>query len=179
MQKNVAALIGSGSKNSFNRLAVLHVQRIAPPSLRVFIAPIDDLPLYDRDRADAPAYDRLRKQIAAADAVIWATPEHNGAPSAMLKNAIDVCSSPAERSVWIGKPLGLMSVNAAGSKSAVDQLRAIGASYAVNMPTLPVAACIGGIYAGAFDASGNVVCPKAQRVLRRFVEDFADFVMKF
>lgn len=181
MTKQVAVLIGSASATSFNHLAVKHLQKIAPASIALNIVEIGDLPLYDRDSdtQEIPAYTRVREAVKAADAVIWVTPEHNGSYSAMLKNAIDVVSRPAGQSLWIGKPLGLVSVNAGGSNRAVDALRTVAAGTYINMPVAPFAASVGGIFAGAFDENGEVVSEQAKGTLQGFINAYADFVAKF
>lgn len=181
MTKHIAVLIGSASKTSFNHLAVKHLQKIAPENLELNIVEIGDLPLYDRDsdEQEVPTYTRVREAIKAADAVIWVSPEHNGSYSAMIKNAIDVVSRPAGQSLWIGKPLGLMSVNASGSNRAVDALRTIAASTYVNMPVAPFAATIGGIFAGAFDENGELVSEAAKTTLQGFIKAYAEFIAKF
>jgi chromate reductase len=47
---------------------------------------------------------RLRQEVAAADAVLFVTPEYNRGLPAVLKNAVDVGSRPYGHSVWNGKP---------------------------------------------------------------------------
>lgn len=181
MTKQVAVLIGSASTTSFNHLAVKHLQQIAPASIQLNIVEIGDLPLYDRDldSQDVPQYTRVREAVKAADAVIWVTPEHNGSYSAMLKNTIDVVSRPAGQSLWIGKPLGLVSVNAGGSNRAVDALRTVAASAYISMPVAPFAAAVGGIFAGAFNEQGELVSEQAKGTLQGFINSFAEFVAKF
>ncbi|MFB6347910.1 NADPH-dependent FMN reductase [Moraxella sp. ZJ142] len=181
MTKQVAVLIGSASKTSVNQWAFRYLQKVAPASLQLNLVQIDDLPLYDRDldEQDVPAYTRLRAAIKAADAVLWISPEHNGAPSAMLKNAIDVASRPVGQSVWTGKPLGLISVNARGTARVTDQLRVVATGPALNMPTLPFAAHIGDIFAGAFDEQGELVSEPAKNTLNSFIHDFAKFIERF
>lgn len=117
MSKKIAVLVGSASQTSFSQLVAKHLQNIAPASLSLEIVAIGDLPLYDRDMdtQDIPQFNRVRQAVKAADAVLWISPEHNGAVSAMLKNAIDVVSRPMGQSLWIGKPLGIVSVGAGAS----------------------------------------------------------------
>ena len=181
MTKQVAVIIGSASKTSFNHLAVKYLQSVAPASLQLNIVEVGDLPLYDRDldEQDVPAYTRVREAVKASDAVIWVSPEHNGGMSAMLKNAIDVVSRPAGQSLWVGKPLGLITVNASGSNRAVDALRTIAAGAYINMPVAPYAASVGGIFAGAFNEQGELVSEQAQGTLQGFINAYADFVSKF
>lgn len=181
MSKKVAVIIGSASKTSFNHLAVKYLQSVAPASLQLNIVEVGDLPLYDRDldEQDIPAYTRVREAVKASDAVIWVTPEHNGSYSAMLKNAIDVVSRPAGQSLWVGKPLGLITVNASGSNRPVDALRTIAAGAYISMPVAPFAASVGGIFAGAFNEQGELVSEQAQGTLQGFINAYADFVARF
>ena len=181
MTKQVAVIIGSSSQTSVNHLAVKYLQSVAPASLQLNIVEVGDLPLYDRDldEQDVPAYTRVREAVKASDAVIWVSPEHNGGMSAMLKNAIDVVSRPAGQSLWIGKPLGLITVNASGSNRVVDALRTIAAGAYINMPVAPYAAAVGGIFAGAFNEQGELVSEQAQGTLQGFINAYADFVARF
>lgn len=181
MTKQVAVIIGSASKTSFNHLAVKYLQSVAPASLELNVVEVGDLPLYDRDldEQDVPTYTCVREAVKASDAVIWVTPEHNGSYSAMLKNAIDVVSRPAGQSLWIGKPLGLITVNASGSNRAVDALRTIAAGAYISMPVAPFAASVGGIFAGAFNEQGELVSEQAQGTLQGFINAYADFVARF
>jgi chromate reductase len=87
-----------------------------------------NLPLYNGDLEEAegvPAsVQKLADQIAAADAVIIATPEYNKAISGSLKNAFDWVSR-TEGSPWKGKPLAIMSAAAgrAGGERSQFSLR--------------------------------------------------------
>src|SRR5436305_14071709 len=59
-----------------------------------------------RDTGVAPwAAGRLREAIAAADAVLFSTPEYNGSVPGQLKNAVDWASRPHRTSALWGKPV--------------------------------------------------------------------------
>ena len=87
-----------------------------------------NLPLYNGDLEAAegiPAsVQKLADQIAAADAVIIATPEYNKAISGSLKNALDWVSR-TKGAPWKGKPVAIMSAAAgrAGGERAQFSLR--------------------------------------------------------
>jgi len=110
----VAVLVGSLRQASINRRIALALADMAPPSLALEIVEIGDLALYneDIDGAEPPAaYTRFRQEVAAADAVIFVTPEYNRSVPAALKNAIDVGSRPYGKSVFAGKPAAVVSAS--------------------------------------------------------------------
>jgi hypothetical protein len=76
----IAILIGSLRKDSINRKLARAVARLAPPHLSFTWPRIDDLPLYNQDD-DANQHShviRLKREIAAAQGMIFVTPEYNG-----------------------------------------------------------------------------------------------------
>lgn len=178
MSKQVAVFIGSASKTSFNHAVVKHLQSIAPSDLQLNIVELGDLPIYDRDldEQNVPSYNRVRDAIKAADAILWVSPEHNGQVSAMLKNAIDVGSRPSGQSAWIGKKVGFISVNARGSENVIQQLRDLANATYINMQAAPVAAAVGGIFAGSINEQGEVVSEDVKANLQHFINEFAQFV---
>ena len=114
----IALIIGSLSRASINRTVAQHLAAQAPEGVVVEEVQIGDLPLYtqDLDSESIPAYERVRAQLQAADAVLIVSPEHNRSMPAALKNAIDVCSRPAKKSVWNGKPLAVITASPARTR---------------------------------------------------------------
>jgi NAD(P)H-dependent FMN reductase len=70
---------------------------------------------------------QLKDQIAAADAIVIATPEYNHSVPGVLKNAIDWASRPPRRSPLVGKPVVLLgaSPGRSGAHRALAHLRQI------------------------------------------------------
>lgn len=83
-----------------------------------------NLPLYDGDAEAASGIPEmvqtLADQIAAADAVLIATPEYNKGLSGVLKNALDWVSR-TEGAPWAGKPVAIMSAAAGRSGGELGQ----------------------------------------------------------
>jgi len=116
------------------------------------------LPLYDGDveAAGMPAsVQTLSDQIAAADAVIIASPEYNKSISGVLKNALDWVSR-TEGAPWQGKPVAIMSATAgrAGGERAQSALRLCMTPFRPNIVQGPEV-LIGGNFA-EFDDSGKL-----------------------
>jgi chromate reductase, NAD(P)H dehydrogenase (quinone) len=66
---------------------------------------------YDGERVPAAAR-RLRRTIAAAEAVLIATPEYNGSIPGGLKNAVDWASRPFPDNAWRDKPVAVIGASA-------------------------------------------------------------------
>jgi chromate reductase, NAD(P)H dehydrogenase (quinone) len=176
--KDIAVLVGSLRKDSVNRKAALALRALAPKELALDIVPIAHLPFYDQDYdadlANTPAaFTEFRQRIAAADGVIFATPEYNRTFPAVLKNAIDIGSRPYGKSVWSSKPAGVISVSmgAMGAFGANQQLRLLLAN--VNMPTLHQPEVYIGSAEKLFDNDGNVSVEATEAFLRSYMEAFA------
>lgn len=135
----IAVIVGSLRRESFNRQLAEALIRLPQAQGHAFeLLEIGDLPLYDQDRdSDEPEpAKRLKRQIRAADGVIFVTPEYNRSIPGVLKNAIDHASRPYGDSAWKGKPAGIIGVSpgAMGTAMAQQHLRNILAS--LDMPTL-------------------------------------------
>ncbi|MDO5691321.1 MAG: NADPH-dependent FMN reductase [Pseudomonadota bacterium] len=137
-QLNIAVVVGSIRKESFNRQFAEALVKQFPADVKAQFIRIDDLPLYnqDDDGNPAPQVTRLREEIKAADAVLFVTAEYNRSIPGVLKNAIDHASRPWGQSVWGGKPAGVVGVSpgAPGTSMAQQHLRNVLSFLA--MPTL-------------------------------------------
>ena len=176
--RNVAVFVGSLRKESLSRKLAVALGPLAP-SLKLEIVPIGDLPHYDQDLdTDTPpaAWVALRQKVAAADALLFVTPEYNRSVPGVLKNALDVGSRPYGHSVWDAKPGAVVSVSpgALGAFGANHHLRQ--SLVYLNVPTLnQPEAYIGGA-AELLDAGGNWKNESTRAFLARFMEAFAAWI---
>src|SRR5260370_8821382 len=123
----VLAICGSLRQGSYNKAALRTAIEEKPPGMTIESADIGSIPLYNEDvRALGfpPPVERLRSQIAAADALLFVTPEYNYSMPGVLKNAIDWASRPPDQP-FAGKPVALMGAGAgmAGTARAQYDLR--------------------------------------------------------
>ncbi len=178
MTYNVAVVVGSLRKDSFNRKIAKAIIAAAPPTLKFEIVEIGDLPLFSQDlEATSPqAWVTFRAKIKAADAVLFATPEHNRSVPSALKNAIDVGSRPYGQSAWDGKPAAVISasVGNVGGFGANHHLRQ-SLAY-LNMPTMGQPEAYFGSVGDWFDDSGAIKNPKTTEVLTKFAAAFAAWI---
>lgn len=111
---------GSLRKASTNTMLMRNAAAIF--DAETFIEGDINFPLYNGDLEEAEgipaAVQTLADQIAAADAVIIATPEYNKALSGALKNALDWVSR-TKGGPWNGKPVAIMS--AAGGRAGGER----------------------------------------------------------
>jgi chromate reductase len=124
---NVLAICGSLRTGSYNRAALRAAIELRPPGMTIDTGDISAFPLYNEDvRAQGfpPPVETLRRQIAAADALLFVTPEYNYSMSGVLKNAIDWASRPPDQP-FAGKPVAIMGAGAgmAGTARAQYDLR--------------------------------------------------------
>ncbi len=124
---SVLAICGSLRVGSFNRAALRVAIELKPPGMTIETADIGSIPLYNEDvRAQGfpPSVETLRRQIAAAGALLFVTPEYNYSMPGVLKNAIDWASRPPDQP-FAGKPAAIMGAAAgmAGSARAQYDLR--------------------------------------------------------
>lgn len=136
---NVAVIAGSLRKDSYSHKLAELLQENAPAALHFETIKIDDLPFYNEDLETAKppaAWLRLRKAVAAADGVVFVTPEYNRSLPAALKNALDAGSRPWGHSVWNGKPALAVSHSqgAMGGYGANQHLRQV--LTVLNMPAM-------------------------------------------
>ncbi len=94
----ILAVSGSLRRDSHNTALLRAAREVAPEGVEFELwEGIGDLPLYDQDleSGEVPApVARLREEWAAADAILFATPEYNGSVPGVLKNAVDWASRP-------------------------------------------------------------------------------------
>lgn len=177
---HVAVLVGSLRKESLSRRIALALKGIAPASLVLDIAEIGQLPLYnqDDDASPPPASATFKQQIAAADAVLFVTPEYNRSVPGVLKNAIDIASRPYGKSAWAGKPAAVLSQSpgAMGGFGANHHLRQ--SLVFLDMPTLQQPEAYVGGSAELFDDAGAIKTPETRAFLEKFLVAFAAWIEK-
>jgi chromate reductase len=138
---NILMLVGSLRADSWTGHLVGAVSGLLPEGAESEVYAglgrgLGDLPHYDQDldTDQAPAaVVTFREAVAAADALVVATPEYNGSVPGVLKNAIDWASRPRGASAIDGKPVAVVSVSPSprgaqwAREDAVKILRVAGA----------------------------------------------------
>ena len=155
---NIAVVVGSLRKESFNRQLADAIVKLAPDEFSFKQTEIGDLPLYNQDDDANPAdsVKRFKSEISAAHGLLFVTPEYNRSIPGVLKNALDHASRPYGESVWKDKPAGILgaSIGAIGTAMAQQHLRNM-LAY-LDVPTLNQPEAFIHANDTLFDASGNI-----------------------
>jgi len=167
----IIGVSGSTRKRSYNTALLGEARLLLPPNTTLEIVDISDLPLYNQDLDGAiPESVKLFKAaIRGADAILFATPEHNRSISAALKNAIEWGNRSGDNS-WDGKPAAIISASTSprGGVRSQLHLRQILVDlnvYAMNEPELLL-----GNAREAFDSNLKLTDERARAILKSVLD---------
>ena len=183
----VLAIAGSLRRASYNRLLLEAAAESAPPAVSVTL--YDDLaaiPLFDEDLelvtdGGPPSVHTLRALVAAADGILFSTPEYNQSIPGVLKNAIDWLSRPGPAAagaveVLDGKPVAVVGASSGPwgtrlAQSAARQVLWATGAVVLGSPTLFVREA-----ARLFDDRGRLVHEGTRERLAGLLDDFGRWI---
>src|SRR5436309_8813720 len=179
MPYKIAIIVGSLREASLNRKMARAICAMRGDNLDCSILEIGELPLYNQDFDSKPPeqWRRFRDQVAAADGVLFVSPEYNRGIPGVLKNAIDVGSRPYGQSVFDKKPAAIVTASpgAIGGFGANHQIRQ--ACGLLNMPTMQQPeAYLGHVTDDSFDDSGNLKDGPLKELVTKLAHAFHDWV---
>lgn len=176
MAITVVGLSGSLRRASLNTALLRAAAAEAPVGMAVEVVTLHGVPLYDGDLEVAegvpPAVQALAETIAAADAVLIASPEYNYSLPGVLKNALDWVSRVPNKAL-AGKPVAITGASPGrwGTARMQYQLRhalLFSDARVLNKPELMVS------QAGSlFDDAGVLVDEPTKKHLRALLEALA------
>src|SRR3954462_8403846 len=113
MAYKIAIIVGSLRKASINRNVARSICAIRGHNLDCSMIEIGDLPLYNPDLdANSPEqWVRFRQQVAAADGVLFVSPEYNRGIPGVFNKAIEGGPSPYGESVFIKNPASIVTAS--------------------------------------------------------------------
>ncbi len=176
----VAVIVGSNRRESVNRTLAQALAKLGADKFAFSFIQIDDLPLYNQDQeTELPkSVARFKSEVAAADGLLFVTPEHNRSIPTVLKNAIDWGARPYGQNSWNGKPAAITgtSPGAIGTAIAQQHLRQV-------LGDLGVLVMGGEAYVsfkpGLIDADGAIADESTRKFLQGFVDQFATLLARF
>ena len=178
-QFQIAVVVGSLRRESFNRKLADGIVKLAPAGFSFKQVSIADLPLYnqDEDANQAAPVKRLKADLASCQGLLFVTAEYNRSIPGVLKNAIDHASRPYGQSAWAGKPAGVIgvSVGAIGTALAQQHLRNV-LAY-LDVPTMGQPEAFVQARDGLFDAAGNIGADHI-KFLQGWMDQYVTWVKK-
>jgi chromate reductase len=173
----IAVLVGSLRKDSFNRKLATGLAGLAPGEFTFKQLEIGDLPPYnqDDDAQQAAPVKRLKAEILAAQGLLFVTPEYNRSIPGVLKNAIDHASRPYGQSAFAGKPAAVIgaSIGAAGTSMAQQHLRNVLAYLDVQTMGQPEAFLH--VREGMFDDDGGIGAG-SREFLQKWMDKYGEWI---
>ncbi|WP_426958499.1 NADPH-dependent FMN reductase [Muricoccus radiodurans] len=178
----ILAISGSLRRGSHNTAALRAAAELAPEGVTVELyGGLRDIPPYDDDLRTGSGYpapvQALREAVAAADALLIASPEYNYSVSGVLKNAIDWVSRPPAQA-FDGKPVAVLgaATGLLGTARMQYDLRRILAglnAFVLNKPEVMIMQS-----ANRFDADGRLTDEATRTLLAAQVAALRDWALR-
>lgn len=173
----ILAVTGSLRRDSHNGRLLRAATALLPADIEVVeFDGLKAIPPFDEDDESSPgaAVQAWREAIAAADGVLFATPEYNSSIPGQLKNAVDWASRPFADTVLRNKPVAVIGASTSmfGAVWAQAELRKVlGAAGArVVDLELPVPNA-----EEAFDDDGGLLESEQVEALRGILVELRDY----
>ena len=178
-QYQIAVVVGSLRRDSFNRKLATAIAKLAPADFSFKQVRIDDLPLYnqDDDANQAAPVKRLKSEIAAAQGLLFVTAEYNRSIPGVLKNAIDHASRPYGQNAWAGKPAGVLGVSVGPIGAALSQQHLRNVLAYLDVPTLGQPEAFIQAKDGLFDSAGDIG-EASKKFLQQWMGSYVAWVKK-
>ena len=175
----VLGIAGSLRRQSYNRGLIAAAREIAPDGMAIETADLTPIPLYNADveaQGDPPPVAALKSQIAAADALLIATPEYNHLLSGVLKNAIDWASRPVAETALRHKPVAIMGASGGLAGTARAQLALRQVLTAIGCYVLPGPQVLVPSARERFDAEGRLTDDRVREQIRALLDALREWV---
>ncbi|MDR2106627.1 MAG: NAD(P)H-dependent oxidoreductase [Coriobacteriales bacterium] len=174
--KTVGILLGSFRAKAFTRSVANAAAASLPAGYEARVLELDKLPLFDQGYDDEGVTPRewqaFRADVAALDALLIVTPEHNRSFPAVLKNALDIASRPAGQSVWGGKPAAVISSSPGRIGGALANQHIRQALTFLNIHVMQTPELYISDVATLVDAEGVLVDESTLRHIGKFIDAF-------
>lgn len=162
---------------SLNRALLRAIGETLPAgtTLAILDSPLQ-LPIFNSDLPEPPEVTSLKQTIAAADGVVFATPEYNYSIPGGLKNALDWVSRPPAQSPMRGKPVALCGAASGMSgtiraQSHMRNMLVYSDSFVLGQPEVLIPRA-----QDRFDTDGNLHDASTREWLAKFGAAFVAFI---
>lgn len=174
----VGYFVGSLATASINRKLAGALVQLAPPGLEMSEISFRELPLYsyDYDPNYPPAATAFKTAIAAADAVLFVTPEYNRSIPGALKNAIDWASRPYGTNAFARKPSAVIGTSPGKIGTAVAQQHLRSVLAFCNSPLMNSIEAYIQFEPGLITDDGRITNKETEAFLRNYLVEFEGFI---
>jgi chromate reductase, NAD(P)H dehydrogenase (quinone) len=169
----VLGISGSLRRDSYNTKLLRTAGELLPAGVELEVwDELKAVPPFDEDEELGPApaaVESLRRAVARADAIVFATPEYNASIPGQLKNAVDWLSRPVATTPLRGKPTLVVgaSTGAFGAVWSQAELRKVLATAGARVVEADVAV---GHAPTKFDELGALVDEELEDQLREAID---------
>ena len=176
----VAVLVGSLRQGSLNRKFAESLGRLAADRLTFRFVEIGDLPLYDEDLWQNPseAVLRLKREVEAADAVLFVTPEYNRSYAPAIGNAIHWGTRPWGKNSWEAKPSAIIGTSPGAVGTAAGQNALKGLLTVIDTVLMGQPEVYFTYKPELFDEGNNVSDEATKEFLNKWVDRFAAWIAR-
>ncbi|MBI3673336.1 MAG: NAD(P)H-dependent oxidoreductase [Rhizobiales bacterium] len=178
---NILGISGALRRGSTNTGLLRALQALAPEHVKIDIATLHGIPLYDGDDEVAHGKPKTVKaldaRIRAADGIVFACPEYNFSIPGVLKNGIDWLSRGGSPFKW--KRVGLVGAGdghyLGTGRSQYHFRQTLQSQQAIVMPRPEIFV---NHNAEKFDADGNLTDEETRGHLTKWLTAFIEWVEK-
>jgi chromate reductase, NAD(P)H dehydrogenase (quinone) len=167
----ILGISGSGRQGSYNTALLRAAKELAPEDVVLETFDISQLPLYNSDlEHNIPLIVReFKKRVRDAEAILFASPEHNYTITAVLKNAIEWGNRPSNDNSWDNKPAAIMSASSGSRGGVRAQLHLRQVMVDLNMHPLNRPLLLVANEEDKFDTNMKLVDPQIRETLRNML----------
>ena len=177
----ILGLSGSLRKGSYNTALLRVAAEMLPADMTLEIFPLHDIELFNDD-VRVKGYPRpvreLRDKVAAADGILFATPEANYSIPGVLKNAIDWLSRQPDPPL-IGKPVTMMGASTGGFGTILAQMHLRQICVLLDMRAMVKPEVKVPFAADKFDADGTLTDETTRAFVKQLVAAFPAWIRCF
>ncbi len=174
----VLGFAGSLRKASFNKALLRAAGELVPEGMTLEVFDLAPIPLYNEEVELAgfpPSVREFRERIAAADAILIATPEYTYSMPGVLKNAIDWASRPPNQPLF-RKPVAVMGASNGAFGTVRSQLALRQVFVTLSMLPIQKPEVLVPTAQDKIDGSGRLTDEKTRKFIRDLLVALAGWV---
>ena len=176
----ILGIAGSLRRASYNKGVLRASRELVPAGASLEIFDLEGISLFNQDHETKPTAQvtAMKAAVRAADALLFATPEHNHSIPAALKNALDWGTRPFGDNAWAGKPAAILGASPGMLGTARAQIHLRQILVALNMHPMGQPEVIIGNAADRFDADGNLIDDKVKDRIRALLKSLISWTQR-